>query len=520
MKKNLLVFCFILFGAVAANAQFTVNWERGVGSTNYAWFLADNNNTGLAYNPVTDRLYCSRRNDRIVILSPTNGDSLGILNTTGVGAESFKYNKIRVTADGAIYAISLATGAGTAVIYKWANEAATPTVVCNLAVSERAGDTFGASGTGGSTILYVSGSNSTKLYILTANGGATAFINPNTATLSAANVAGRGNIAAVTQGSANSDVWVDGPLLVARRLTISGNTATEAFLTTDGNGAGQFSAAYLNVAYLAAGSKRYLIGNCANNATNGIITKVINVTDEANVIDYSSYTHTVPGTWTTNTNGTGDLAIKVNANGSHTIFSMNTNNSIAAFSTGINALPVSFGAFTANNNGANVVLNWNTLSEVNNAGFDIQRSIDGVNFSKIGAVAAKGIAADYTFTDAKSISGTTYYRLKQLDKDGTTSLSGVVSVKSGASNSFVIKAIANPVSENLVLNIKSNISRNTQITITDVNGRVVLTKTQNIAVGENNISFNVSSLQKGNYFVKVFNEKGDIQQSALTIVKQ
>jgi hypothetical protein len=77
------------------------------------------------------------------------------------------------------------------------------------------------------------------------------------------------------------------------------------------------------------------------------------------------------------------------------------------------------------------LLSWQTATEKNNAGFDIERSTDSTAFSKIGRVKGNGTTTQshsYTFTD-KTASGTVYYRLKQTDYDGSATYSSTVEVK-------------------------------------------------------------------------------------------
>ncbi|RZK52726.1 MAG: T9SS type A sorting domain-containing protein, partial [Hymenobacter sp.] len=102
-------------------------------------------------------------------------------------------------------------------------------------------------------------------------------------------------------------------------------------------------------------------------------------------------------------------------------------------------LPVQLLAFTATAQGpATVQLAWATASEQNSARFEVERSLDGLNFSKLGAVAAAGTSAAahaYGFADALLPTGARvlYYRLRQVDLDGTATYSPVRSVARAAS---------------------------------------------------------------------------------------
>ncbi|MDO7877571.1 FG-GAP-like repeat-containing protein [Hymenobacter sp. ASUV-10] len=100
-------------------------------------------------------------------------------------------------------------------------------------------------------------------------------------------------------------------------------------------------------------------------------------------------------------------------------------------------LPVELTTFTATAEGRVARLQWTTASEKNNAYFDVERSLDGREFSKIGQERGQGSKASptsYTFLDKQLPAGTVYYRLRQVDLDGTASYSPVrtVTVTTGA----------------------------------------------------------------------------------------
>jgi len=103
-------------------------------------------------------------------------------------------------------------------------------------------------------------------------------------------------------------------------------------------------------------------------------------------------------------------------------------------------LPVQLAAFTAqaSTSGRGAQLAWTTASEVNNAYFDVERSFDGVAFTKLGTVAGQGTkatATTYSFTDQNAgapAAGPAYYRLRQADTDGTAAYSPVRTVSFGA----------------------------------------------------------------------------------------
>ena len=103
-------------------------------------------------------------------------------------------------------------------------------------------------------------------------------------------------------------------------------------------------------------------------------------------------------------------------------------------------LPVKLLSFTGQKDAQTVVLDWITDHELNNDFFEIERSADGLEFSAIGQVKGQGTTdqmTEYKMTDYNPLSGTSYYRLKQVDFDGKYSLSNIVEINFGSAESLV-----------------------------------------------------------------------------------
>ena len=97
-----------------------------------------------------------------------------------------------------------------------------------------------------------------------------------------------------------------------------------------------------------------------------------------------------------------------------------------------NQLPVELISFTADAQEQTVQLVWETATEINNDYFEVQRSVDGINFKKIGEVAGNGNTVEvirYEFVDQMPVSGISYYQLKQVDFDGAFEHSDKISVE-------------------------------------------------------------------------------------------
>jgi hypothetical protein len=119
---------------------------------------------------------------------------------------------------------------------------------------------------------------------------------------------------------------------------------------------------------------------------------------------------------------------------------------VIMFSGGVDAIPVEMTAFTASVNTNNITLNWSTASELNNRGFEVERSkfqlSNERSWLKIGFVDGKGTTTDktvYHFLDNNVDPGNYLYRLKQIDFDGTFSYSEEIEVEVGLPISFTLE---------------------------------------------------------------------------------
>jgi hypothetical protein len=149
----------------------------------------------------------------------------------------------------------------------------------------------------------------------------------------------------------------------------------------------------------------------------------------------------------------------------------------ALSSQGAAPLPVQLAGFVAAPQGpAAVRLTWLTASELNSARFEIERSLDGVVFQKVGAVTAAGsssTARSYQFVDTAPAAGATqlYYRLRQVDADGKATYSPVRSVaRAGAG----LALFPNPATGRATL---AGASANANVTVFDTLGRLLFTTT-------------------------------------------
>ena len=168
-------------------------------------------------------------------------------------------------------------------------------------------------------------------------------------------------------------------------------------------------------------------------------------------------------------------------------------------------IPVELESFTVNINDKSVNLNWITATELNNSGFEIEKSTNNADWNKIGFVNGNGTTTEksyYIFVDVNPTEGKSYYRLKQIDYDGTSTYSNQISVNFGSPVNFLLEQnYPNPF--NPVTIIKYNIPEESTVHLSVVNilGEVV-TELFNDVQSEGNYTklFNASELSSGIYF--------------------
>lgn len=170
-------------------------------------------------------------------------------------------------------------------------------------------------------------------------------------------------------------------------------------------------------------------------------------------------------------------------------------------------LPVTLNNFSAKNDNEANLLKWSTSTEINSNYFEIQRSNDGVNFSKIGLVYASGNTStlkQYQFTDKQPLKGLNLYRLSVVDLDGKMKYSKVISVEVKRASSFSIEKIGlSPQRNTLNIIVNSNKDQKMRATITDVSGRIYYTTSTQLLSGNTTISKNITGLSKGIYYLKL-----------------
>lgn len=171
-----------------------------------------------------------------------------------------------------------------------------------------------------------------------------------------------------------------------------------------------------------------------------------------------------------------------------------------ALSPEVIVTPVKLTSFTGKTTGLNSIkLNWTTVSEKNNSHFEVLHANDGKDFNVITTINGNNNSdrlINYTFTDFKPSFGTNYYQLNQVDFDGKSEKSNIIAVdNSSNSNAFTISV----TNDALTVFAASKTSATAKLIISDMSGKVVLTKSLQLTAGNNSKTVAIAQLSTGLY---------------------
>ncbi|WP_196282125.1 T9SS type A sorting domain-containing protein [Hymenobacter jeongseonensis] len=173
----------------------------------------------------------------------------------------------------------------------------------------------------------------------------------------------------------------------------------------------------------------------------------------------------------------------------------------------INPLPVELVRFAAARQASSVLLSWATASEKNSASFEVQRSFDGQSFASVASVAAHGTTSQahtYSALDIEAPASLLYYRLRQVDIDGTVAYSPVVTVAAsrGAAGLGELTVYPNPATDQLMASLPAAAGRTYRVV--NALGQVLAQGSADAA----NPSVDVRRLAAGTYFLEMHTAAG------------
>jgi hypothetical protein len=145
-------------------------------------------------------------------------------------------------------------------------------------------------------------------------------------------------------------------------------------------------------------------------------------------------------------------------------------------------------------------VDWTTGAEQKGDYFEVERSADAHNFTKVGEVNAKGEASSYSFWDQTPVAGINYYRLKLMTASGSYSYSQLVNATVKESNTFSVEAYPNPLVDGRALTVTAYGPQgaNATVSICDVTGKVL----RMVEMSGASVDINMSSFAQGMYLIK------------------
>ena len=187
-------------------------------------------------------------------------------------------------------------------------------------------------------------------------------------------------------------------------------------------------------------------------------------------------------------------------------------------------VPVELISFSASINVNSIELKWQTVSELNNLGFEIQRSSENTEWEKIGFVEGNGTSTlvnNYSFSDAiKNVNGKYYYRLKQIDNDGTFEYSTTIEVSFLQPLTFSLEQnYPNPFNPTTTIRFNLPKAENVKLTLYNLLGQKIITLVNEYKEpGVYVINFEASDLNSGMYIYEI--EAGSFTQTRkMTLIK-
>ncbi len=170
-------------------------------------------------------------------------------------------------------------------------------------------------------------------------------------------------------------------------------------------------------------------------------------------------------------------------------------------------LPVKYSAFTATAADKSVLLNWVTEQEINASHFEVERSFDGNVFTNIAKVSdgiANGTKRSYSLKDsdpALQQNTLAYYRLKQVDVNGSFSYSNILVVRFKNISDVTMQVSPNPFVESITARFNSDVKGFATMQISNLSGQTVINKNITINKGFNNLPIEGLSILPGGVYL-------------------
>ncbi|HTR81338.1 MAG TPA: T9SS type A sorting domain-containing protein [Bacteroidota bacterium] len=497
-----------------------------------------------------------------------NGDTVWVDGTVGSATNGFSFE----TRNNADFKLGIYGNTGTMNVGQIRpNSSQTTSMALTFARNVNI-NYAGGSGTGGSGLYFSGGRGTQSNVTITINSGVTLTFGTNSyfgMTSSATtngdanttiNVNGALSLSAGSLTIADSAAWTStlnvgatGSVSVGKKFTpflstgggvptisivsggsltmLSGGTADFSNASAKVTGAGQFalnSGATINIgaasgldvtsgpiqtgAYIFSTSANYSFVGTTAQATGGWLPSTVH---DLTINNTAGVTLTANCT----VNGTLYLTAGVFNNNSATLVAPTIVYGSGSLST---PLPVELTSFTGSANGRNVELQWNTATETNNSGFEVEKNVAGT-WTKIGFVDGAGTSNtphNYSYADVNSAATTYSYRLKQIDRDGKFIYSNAIEVTTtlSADDYKLSQNYPNPFNPSTKLTFAMKDAERTTVKVYNVLGQEVATLFNSVAQPGQvySLIFDAKNLPSGLYFYVLHSQsRNDIKKMML-----
>ena len=220
---------------------------------------------------------------------------------------------------------------------------------------------------------------------------------------------------------------------------------------------------------------------------------------------------------TTANNGTGGFN---NSGHTSSAFSGGGSNGNGILSNITTPLPIELVLFTGHSEGSINKLIWETMTETNNAYFNLERSPDGINFNSFDKINGAGNSTseiDYSAYDYQPFSGITYYRLKQTDYNNNFSYSNTIALDNALNTISVDNIYPNPTSDFLNFDFNTPLKGNIHMQLVAYTGQLVIDNIQPVSEGKTMIKTNISKFAKGIYSIRITFDQTEYSYTTLVI---
>ncbi|HJT73801.1 MAG TPA: T9SS type A sorting domain-containing protein [Chitinophaga sp.] len=204
---------------------------------------------------------------------------------------------------------------------------------------------------------------------------------------------------------------------------------------------------------------------------------------------------------------------RLRAHNASNIASVSSNSITVTTSLGT-PLPVDLISFSGSRKEGKNLLHWSTATEINNKGFELQRSMDGSNYTALAfiqSLAPEGNSVQqihYNYNDYSYAGKKQYYRLRQVDIDGKSKLSNVVMIRDEEIKKLEVQLYPNPANTSLNVQVDSPEKVDLTCYVKDINGLVIKQDIYKVMEGSNVISISTGRLSSGVYYLQLTNREG------------